>query len=259
MKINLSNCLALILIAIIGVGTLGGCATPDQDVSVKEETTQAETTETQETKKSINATKVDNQEMAQLPKLEGKATVVMTVKGSPITMEIDGDKAPVSAGNFVDLVNKGFYDGIVFHRVVKEPQPFVAQGGDPQSKNPNFPTSRLGTGGYEDPDTGKPRYIPLEITPENAEEPVYSKTLDTPPALKHTRGAVAMARSQMPDSASSQFYIALADLPFLDSNYAVFGYVTEGMDVVDQIQQGDKIESAEVTAGLDNLKTGSEE
>lgn len=64
-----------------------------------------------------------------------------------------------------------------------------------------------------------------------------------------------MARSQAPDSASSQFYFTLAELPFLDGNYAVFGYVTEGMDVVDAIQQGDRIESARVVAGLDNLQT----
>ena len=66
-----------------------------------------------------------------------------------------------------------------------------------------------------------------------------------------------MARSQFPDSASSQFYITLADLPFLDGNYAVFGYVISGMDVVDQIQQGDVIASASVTSGLDNLKKDS--
>ena len=63
-----------------------------------------------------------------------------------------------------------------------------------------------------------------------------------------------MARSQLPDSASAQFYFALADVDFLDGNYAVFGYVTEGMEVVDQIQQGDRIESAKVTAGIENLK-----
>jgi peptidyl-prolyl cis-trans isomerase B (cyclophilin B) len=63
-----------------------------------------------------------------------------------------------------------------------------------------------------------------------------------------------MARSSMPDSASSQFYIALTDLQFLDGDYAVFGYVTEGMDVVDKIQQGDRIDSAEVTDGIKNLK-----
>ncbi|MFW6264343.1 MAG: peptidylprolyl isomerase [Cyanobacteriota bacterium] len=185
-----------------------------------------------------------------LPTLEGKATVVMRVNGSPITIEVNGDEAPITGGNFVDLVSRGFYDGLTFHRVVKQPQPFVAQGGDPLGN---------GTGGFEDPDTSRPRYIPLEIKPEGADKPVYSKTLGqagiaASPVLEHTRGAVAMARSQMPDSASSQFYFALADLSFLDGNYAVFGYVTDGMDVVDSIEQGDRIESAEVVSGLENLK-----
>jgi peptidyl-prolyl cis-trans isomerase B (cyclophilin B) len=135
----------------------------------------------------------------------------------------------------------------------------VVQGGDPQGKDPNFPAQRLGTGGFIDPETSQERYIPLEIKPKGAEAPIYSKTLKTAgisdaPVLRHTRGAVAMARSSMPDSASSQFYIALAELQFLDGDYAVFGYVTEGMDVVDKIQQGDRIESAEVTQGIENLK-----
>lgn len=199
------------------------------------------------------------QTMKNLPRLEGKATVVMTVKGSPITIEVDGSQAPLTAGNFVDLVNRGVYDGLAFHRVVREPQPFVVQGGDPQSKDPNVPSSRLGTGGFIDPDTKKERNIPLEIKPEGAEAPLYSQTFEAArlratPVLSHKRGAVAMARSQFPDSASSQFYFALADLPFLDGSYAVFGYVTDGMDVVDQIQQGDRIDSAKVTQGLDNLK-----
>ncbi len=194
-----------------------------------------------------------------LPKLEGTATVVMTVNGQSITIEVDGNNAPITAGNFVDLVDRGVYDGLMFHRVVKEPQPFVVQGGDPQGKNPNFPAARLGTGGFVDPQTQRERYIPLEIRPEFAEdqEPaaiIYSKTTSETPQLKHTRGAVAMARSQMPDSASSQFYFALADLPFLDGDYAVFGYVTEGMAVVDRIKQGDRIDSAKVLAGIENLK-----
>jgi peptidyl-prolyl cis-trans isomerase B (cyclophilin B) len=183
-----------------------------------------------------------------LPTLEGEATVVMTVKGSPITIRVDGTKAPVTAGNFVDLVERGFYDGLTFHRVVREPQPFVVQGGDPLGN---------GTGGFVDPATGEERQIPLEITPKGESQPIYSQTLaqmNKTPELEHTRGAVAMARSQFPDSASSQFYFTLADLSFLDGNYAVFGYVTSGMEVVDQIQQGDKIESAKVTAGLENLK-----
>lgn len=194
-----------------------------------------------------------------LPRLEGKATVVMMVKGSPVTIEVDGTNAPVTAGNFVDLVDKKVYDGLVFHRVVRQPQPFVVQGGDPDGRDPNVPVDQLGRGGYIDPATNQPRSIPLEIKPSQGDKIVYSKTFEEirmqdPPKLRHRRGAVAMARSGFPDSASSQFYVALADLSFLDGNYAVFGYVTQGMDVVDKIQQGDRIESARVTSGLENLK-----
>ncbi|NET46886.1 peptidylprolyl isomerase [Okeania sp. SIO2B3] len=194
-----------------------------------------------------------------LPQLNGKATVVMTVNASPITIEVDGTNAPVTAGNFIDLVEKGVYDGLAFHRVVREPQPFVVQGGDPQSKDLNIPLNNLGTGGFIDATTSSERYIPLEIKPQDASEPVYSNTLEEagiaqPPVLPHTRGAVAMARSQFPDSASSQFYFTLTDLPFLNGNYAVFGYVTQGMkEVVDNIEAGDRIESAKVVEGLENL------
>jgi len=202
-----------------------------------------------------------NQQNSNLPRLLGKATVEMVVEGkdSPIIINLDGTKAPITAGNFVELADRGVYDGLVFHRVVREPQPFVVQGGDPQSKDPNFPLQRLGTGSYIDPATSKERYIPLEITPQGSEEPVYSQTFKSAgilvkPVLKHTRGAVAMARSAYPDSASSQFYFCLADLPFLDGAYAVFGYVTEGMDVVDSIVQGDRIKYAKVVQGLENLR-----
>lgn len=194
-----------------------------------------------------------------LPQLNGKATVVMTINSSPITIEVDGTNAPITAGNFIDLVQKGVYDGLVFHRVVRKPQPFVVQGGDPQSKDLNIPLNNLGTGGFIDPTTSRDRYIPLEIKPQDASAPVYSNTLEEagitqPPVLPHTRGAVAMARSQFPDSASSQFYFALTDLPFLNGNYAVFGYVTQGMkEVVDNIEAGDRIESAKVVEGLENL------
>jgi len=198
-------------------------------------------------------------QFSNLPRLEGKATVVMTVKGAPITIELDGTNAPITAGNFVDLVQKGVYDGLVFHRVVREPQPFVVQGGDPQGKDPKFPTARLGTGGFIDPKTSTERRIPLEIKAKGAANPTYSQTLQEAgvaqkPVLMHTRGAVAMARSQSPDSASSQFYFTLTDVPFLDGSYAVFGYVKQGMDVVDKIEAGDRIEKATVTQGLENFK-----
>jgi peptidyl-prolyl cis-trans isomerase B (cyclophilin B) len=228
------------IVAIASILLLVGCAT-----------TSAESSATSPEQFSITA-QASNQNMSELAKLEGKATVVMTVNGSPITIEVDGTHAPITAGNFVDLVERGVYDGLTFHRVVKDPgqPPFVAQGGDPQGN---------GTGSFVDPQTQRPRYIPLEIMPEGADAPIYSKTLpqagvSQPPVLKHTRGAVAMARSQMPDSASCQFYFALSDLSFLDGNYAVFGYVTQGMDAVDGIKQSDRIESAKVVSGLENLK-----
>lgn len=198
-----------------------------------------------------------------LPRLNGTATVELTINGSSIIIEVDGNNAPITAGNFVDLVEQGVYDGVAFHRVVREPDPFVVQGGDPQSQDPNFPIENLGTGGFIDPETGQERNIPLEIKLEGDEEPTYSTALgrlagNEPPdvVLEHERGAIAMARSDAPDSASSQFYFALDEIEFLDGDYAVFGNITEGLDLIDSIEQGDRIEDAEVISGLENLEQG---
>ena len=186
---------------------------------------------------------------AQAACLQGKATVQMTTSRGPITIEVDGNAAPLTAGNFVDLVRRGTYNGTLFHRVVREPVPFVVQGGDPQSRDRSVPLNQLGTGSFVDPDTGQARMIPLEIRFRSEEQPRYSRVSTNPAeldqlALRHERGAVAMARSQAPDSASAQFYIALRPLPELDGRYAVFGRVVEGLDVVDKIQQGDRITEA---------------
>ena len=134
-----------------------------------------------------------------------KIAVIETEKGI-IKAELYTDKAPITTKNFIDLANSGFYNGLTFHRVKPG---FVIQGGDPKGD---------GTGGSE-------KTIPLEASPE----------------LKHIKGALGMARSQDPDSASSQFYITLAPAPFLDGNYAVFGRVIEGMSVVENIEVGDKM------------------
>ena len=252
-KINLWL-LSFVLISIV---VLNGCTAPSQN-NASQSSSSSDTLATQE--QSV-VTNTDKKEMFDnLPRLQGKAEIELVVNGSPIIIEINGDDAPITAGNFVDLVQKGVYDGLVFHRVIKSPNPFVAQGGDPQGKDPNFPVSRLGTGGYIDPETGQRRFIPLEIKLDGEEAPTYNQALgrsaglSAPPVtLKHNRGALAMARSQAPNSASSQFYIALADLEFLDGDYAVFGKVLSGMDVVDGIDQGDRIESAKITKGADNL------
>jgi peptidyl-prolyl cis-trans isomerase B (cyclophilin B) len=186
-----------------------------------------------------------------LPRLTGKATVTMIIKNKPVVMEIDGENAPITAGNFVDLVDQGFYNGLTFHRVIKD---FVAQGGDPQGN---------GTGGYVPKGKGQERRIPLEIKLKGAPEPAYSQVFEDVqsgsqvPVLVHKRGVLSMARSQSPDSASSQFYVTLADVNFLDGKYAVFGKVVKGMEVIDSIKIGDKITSAKVTNRADAKAPGA--
>lgn len=236
----------LLLALLIGCGQQTPDAPPQEPSRQVPENLEAITSQT------------SNINLETLPRLQGNATVVMMIKGQPITIEVDGNHAPITAGNFVDLVDQGVYNGLMFHRVIHEPEPFVAQGGDPVSADPDVAVDVLGAGSYLDPKTQRPRYIPLEIQPEGSDEPLYNRTLlsaniQKPPVLTHKRGAIAMARSQLPDSASAQFYFALSDLSLLDGDYAVFGYVTEGLAVMDQIQQGDRIDSAVVTAGIDNL------
>ena len=186
---------------------------------------------------------------AQAACLQGLATVTMQTSQGEFTIEVNGDSAPLTSGNFIDLVRRGTYDGTMFHRVVREPVPFVVQGGDPQSSDRSVPLGQLGTGSFVDPDNGQARMIPLEIKFRSEPQPRYSRVSTNPAELDgleltHERGAVAMARSQAPDSASAQFYVALRPLPELDGRYAVFGRVVDGMEVVDAIQQGDRITKA---------------
>lgn len=123
-----------------------------------------------------------------------------------IKVELDGDSAPITVQNFIDLAKSGFYDGLTIHRVDNG---FMMQGGDPKGD---------GTGGSENTIVG-------EFAINNIEN-----------NLSHTRGAISMARSSVSnDSASSQFFIVHQDSTFLDGQYACFGYVTEGMEVVDEI------------------------
>lgn len=144
--------------------------------------------------------------------MANRTATIVTGKGT-ITFELSEDLAPITTANFIVLAESKFYDGLNFHRV--EPG-FVIQGGCPNG---------TGTGSSN-------KKIQLEVTPN----------------LKHDRaGTVAMARSQDRNSASCQFYITLAPASFLDMNYAVFGYVTSGQDVVDSIRIGDKIVSVTIS------------
>ena len=193
-------------------------------------------------------------EAATTPCLKGTAVVAMETSKGPVELTLDGAAAPLTAGNFVDLVRRGVYNGTVFHRVVREPVPFVVQGGDPSSADPKVPASDYGSGGFVDPASGESRRIPLELKLEGDQETRYGEQITSPTAtrqlaLSHERGAVAMARSNDPNSASAQFYVALQALPELDGRYAVFGRVSKGMDVIDRIQQGDKLIRARVIEG----------
>ena len=131
-------------------------------------------------------------------------TITMT-NGDVMKAELYPEIAPNTVNNFISLVQKGFYDGLIFHRVISG---FMIQGGDPQ-----------GTG------MGGPGY---SIKGEFAMNGVRND-------LKHTRGVLSMARSMMPNSAGSQFFIMHANAPHLDGQYAAFGKVVEGLDVVDKI------------------------
>lgn len=122
-----------------------------------------------------------------------------------ITVKLDQDSAPITTENFVTLAEEGFYDGLTFHRIIAG---FMMQGGDPTG---------TGMGGSDENIVGEFRM--------NG----YSND------LSHTRGAISMARSMDPDSASSQFFIVHEDSTFLDGQYAAFGYVTEGIEIVDRV------------------------
>jgi peptidyl-prolyl cis-trans isomerase B (cyclophilin B) len=189
-----------------------------------------------------------------VPCLTGTAVVALQTAKGEVRIQLDGRDAPLTAGNFVDLVRRGTYDGTVFHRVVRDPVPFVVQGGDPQSADGRIAPSQYGTGSFVDPATGEARFIPLELLRTGDKQPSYGEVIQSPVEarklrLTHGRGAVAMARSADPNSASAQFYVALEALPQLDGRYAVFGRVVEGMDVIDSIQQGDRLVKAQVIQG----------
>ena len=131
--------------------------------------------------------------------------VIEMENGGKIKLELYPDKAPITVENFTKLVNDGFYDGLIFHRVIKD---FMIQGGDPQG---------TGMGGAKDKIKGE---FLMNGVPND---------------LRHERGVISMARAQNPNSASSQFFIVHKDSFFLDGQYAAFGRVVEGMDTVDEI------------------------
>lgn len=202
------------------------------------------------------------EEFANKPLLKGRATVEMKVKvkdnpnieNALLEMVVDGYNAPVTAGNFLDLVERHFYDGMEIQRA----DGFVVQTGDPEGPSE----------GFVDPSTGKVRTIPLEIMVDGDSEPIYGATLEELGRYKartklpfNAFGTLAMAREEFAnDSASSQIFWLLKESELtpssaniLDGRYSVFGYITENPDLLADFKVGDVIESIRVTNGLDNL------
>ena len=227
----------LLAAAALAVSVLAGCqqqaaqeSTQAAEETVQTVQTEAETETSAAREEETSASQEEETSDAQagaeeldLAAAAGKHHVRITVKDyGTIDVELDGDTAPISVANFLDLAEEGFYDGLTFHRIING---FMIQGGDP-----------LGTGMG-----GSDREIKGEFAMNGVENP-----------LSHTRGAISMARSQRPDSASSQFFIVHEDSQYLDGQYACFGYVTEGMEVVDAICEAVPVEDGNGTVAPEN-------
>lgn len=214
---------AALMVSVLTAGMLAGCG--KTETQKKDETTQGQTgvsdkdakdavseddaeeagfTDGEE--KEANASSNEGVLLDVSKELAGLHHAEIAIKDyGTIELELDADQAPITVTNFVKLAQENFYDGLTFHRIIED---FMMQGGDPKGD---------GTGGSDE--TIKGEFDSNGVKNE----------------ISHTRGTISMARSSMPDSASSQFFICHADSDFLDGEYAAFGHVTEGMDVVDAI------------------------
>lgn len=213
--------------AIAAMALMAGCGKQPETPAAAAETTEA-AAETTETAAETTEAAAETTEAAAETTGAGELTadrhhVVIHVKDyGPISVELYADAAPITTANFLKLAGEGFYDGLTFHRIIPG---FMIQGGDP-----------TGTGAG-----GSSQSIKGEFSSNGVKNP-----------LLHTRGAISMARTQDPDSASSQFFIVHQDSPSLDGSYAVFGYVTDGMEVVDKICENTKVEDGNGMVAKDN-------
>lgn len=202
--------LTVLFLTLALCGTmLAGCGSSKSDSAAETDTTEtAETAGTDTSADNASAEEEGSDESASAKEelLTGLHHITIDVQDyGTITLELDADEAPISVTNFMNLAEEGFYDGLTFHRIISG---FMIQGGDPKGN---------GTGGSD-----------TTIKGEFSENGVENN-------ISHVRGTISMARANDPDSASSQFFIVHEDSTFLDGQYAAFGHVTDGMDVVDAI------------------------
>ncbi len=201
-----------ILVAVLLIAGMVGYALYNNQKTKKPNNNENKTENTVVSDKEENTVADENKEENKVySKGKHHAEIVIKDYGT-IALELDADVAPITVENFAELVNKGFYNGLTFHRIISG---FMIQGGDPQG---------TGMGGSD-----------KEIKGEFAANGVKN-------SISHTRGVISMARATAYDSASSQFFIVHQDSKFLDGNYAGFGRVTSGIEIVDKICADTKVE-----------------
>ena len=205
--------LTALFLSVAMCGTLlAGCGSSKSDEAQASDTNETTAEET---------TDASSEEDTEL--LTGLHHVTIDVKDyGTISLELDADTAPISVTNFINLAKDGFYDGLTFHRIISG---FMIQGGDPKGN---------GTGGFD-------QTIKGEFSENGVENDI-----------SHVRGTISMARANDPDSASSQFFIVHEDSTFLDGQYAAFGHVTNGMDVVDAICENTPVQDNNGTVKADD-------
>ncbi len=210
--------MSLLSMAVVGCGSGEKDAAPAENQ--KTEDAELETAQDAEPETAQDAADSSEELLTGLHHVE-----VEVADYGTIALELDADTAPLTVTNFISLASEGFYDGLTFHRIISG---FMIQGGDPLGN---------GTGGSD-----------TEITGEFASNGIAND-------ISHVRGVISMARSMSPDSASSQFFIVHEDSTFLDGEYAAFGHVTEGIEIVDQICADTPVQDDNGTVAADDQPT----
>ncbi len=221
---------ALVALLVAGAFAVSGCSSAEQPAVKKPASEQPAADSQPAEQPATNSQGETLYTPAYVP--NGNETATFKTSKGVVVVKLFGKDAPIHVGNFVELARKGFYDNTKFHRY--EPG-FVVQGGDPQTQSLTSEQVQQAV------KTGNP--------PLGTGGPGYVIKGEFDPAVnpnKHVKGALGMARTNDPDSAGSQFYFALEPLAALDGQYTVFGTITQGQDVADQLRVGDTIESVTI-------------